>query len=223
MSEQTPPGFDPGTNPKAAAKAAKAYAKASRPWYKKKRWILALAILVIVIISVATSSGGDGDDSTLKASDNTSSNNSGSKSDSGSKDSKATVGTKKNPAKRGVSVENKSAKYTIDKVEVRDSLGEFADAPGGKYVVITLTAENVKKSTIQISSEDFKLEVGGTEIDASDNAYVLDDAFSYDDLSPGLKRTGKIVFDVPAKNAGKGVLKAQALFSTDEPIYLSLT
>jgi len=50
---QTPPGMDP----KAHARAAKAYAKASRPWYKKKRWILTLAVIVlIVIIAVSVSS-----------------------------------------------------------------------------------------------------------------------------------------------------------------------
>lgn len=46
-------------NPKADAKAAKAYAKASRPWHKKKRyWLLAL-IAVVVIASSAGATGGD--------------------------------------------------------------------------------------------------------------------------------------------------------------------
>lgn len=130
------------------------------------------------------------------------------------------VGSKDNPAPRGKAVENKSAKYQIDKVEVRDSLGQFSDAPGGKYVVVTLTVQNVKDETIQVSSEDFKLQVGGNEIDASDQAFMLDNAFSYDDLSPGLKRTGVVVFDVAPKDAGKGVLKAQAMLSMDEAIYL---
>lgn len=55
----TPPEYQPGSNPKAAAKAAKAYAKASRPWYKKKRW-WAVAIVVVIIIIAAASSGGSG-------------------------------------------------------------------------------------------------------------------------------------------------------------------
>ena len=51
----------PTRNPKADAKAAAAYAKASRPWYKKKRyWLLAL-ILIIIIVVVASSGGGDTD------------------------------------------------------------------------------------------------------------------------------------------------------------------
>lgn len=44
---------------KARAKAEKAYAKASRPWYMKKRfWALGL-IALIIIIAVATSGGDD--------------------------------------------------------------------------------------------------------------------------------------------------------------------
>ena len=57
MSPAGPPQFDPN-NPKAAAKAAKAYAKATRPWYKKKRFLLPIALVVIIAISQA--SGGDG-------------------------------------------------------------------------------------------------------------------------------------------------------------------
>lgn len=46
----------PDLDPKAAAKAAKAYAKASRPFYKKKRVILPAALVAVVAIS--TSGGG---------------------------------------------------------------------------------------------------------------------------------------------------------------------
>lgn len=40
MSTTTPPPGEAHRNAKAEAKAAKAYAKATRPWYKKKRFIL---------------------------------------------------------------------------------------------------------------------------------------------------------------------------------------
>lgn len=47
------------SSPQAQAKAAKAYRKASRPWFKKKRfWLLGL-IAVIIIFAVATSGGDD--------------------------------------------------------------------------------------------------------------------------------------------------------------------
>lgn len=50
-------GQPPASNPKADAKAAKAYAKALRPWYKKKRWIASLGLVVLIVIGVAASGG----------------------------------------------------------------------------------------------------------------------------------------------------------------------
>lgn len=41
----------------AQAAAAKAYAKAQRPWWRKKRWWV-LAVVVVVVIAAAASSGG---------------------------------------------------------------------------------------------------------------------------------------------------------------------
>jgi acyl dehydratase len=49
-----------GSNPKADAKAAKAYAKATRPWYKKKRWIAAIVVGVIIVAAALGSGGGGG-------------------------------------------------------------------------------------------------------------------------------------------------------------------
>ena len=46
-------------NPKAEAKAAKAYAKAMRPWYKKKRFIVPLGLVTLTIAGTAMSGGSD--------------------------------------------------------------------------------------------------------------------------------------------------------------------
>lgn len=55
----TDPAPTPPSNLKAEAKAAKAYYKASRPWYKKPLWIGLIALVAIIGISVAASGGGD--------------------------------------------------------------------------------------------------------------------------------------------------------------------
>jgi hypothetical protein len=57
-----PSGGNSHKDAKAQAKAAKAHAKAMRPWYKKKRFILPLILLVLVIAIAAASSGGSEDD-----------------------------------------------------------------------------------------------------------------------------------------------------------------
>lgn len=207
MSTSTPPSHD---NPKAAAKAAKAYAKAARPWYKKKRFIIPIGFVMLVVLITALS-GGETDGNATTNGDSASSE--ASSSEIGSQDSPAPVGTP---------VENASAKYTINSVEVRDSLGDLASPPAGKFVVVTLSVENVKTETIQMSSEDFVLQVDGTEIEAWTEGWMLDDAISYEDISPGLAKQGSIVFDVAPELAGQGVLKAQALFSMDDAVYLAL-
>jgi hypothetical protein len=46
---------------KAEAAAAKAYAKAQRPWYKKKRWIFSIGVVLLIIVIAAAGSGGSGD------------------------------------------------------------------------------------------------------------------------------------------------------------------
>lgn len=58
-------------NAKADAAASKAYAKASRPWYKKKRWWLATAV-VVMIVAAAAGSGGDASTDAPPAADDTS-------------------------------------------------------------------------------------------------------------------------------------------------------
>jgi Domain of unknown function (DUF4352) len=50
--------YDP-RDAKARAKADKAYAKAQRPWFKKKRFILPLVFFVLIILIASLSGGGD--------------------------------------------------------------------------------------------------------------------------------------------------------------------
>ena len=52
-----PPSFGSPRDARAQAKAAKAYAKAQRPFYRKKRWWVLGAIVVIIIAAIASSSG----------------------------------------------------------------------------------------------------------------------------------------------------------------------
>lgn len=55
------PSFNSPREARAQASAEKAYRKAQRPWYKKKRFIVPLAVvLLVVIISVSTSGGSGG-------------------------------------------------------------------------------------------------------------------------------------------------------------------
>lgn len=100
------------SNPKADAKAAKAYAKASRPWYKKKRWWTAIIVLIIIIAAAAGSGGGSGDDN--KSSDTSSSDTKKDGSNSGEKsDAKPNAfGSDKLPLQNG--------DWRLDSIQVKD-------------------------------------------------------------------------------------------------------
>jgi len=56
---EMPQGFQPGSDPKAAAAAAKAYAKASRPWFKKKRFIIPGVFVALMVVASLTGGGDD--------------------------------------------------------------------------------------------------------------------------------------------------------------------
>jgi hypothetical protein len=101
------------TNPRAEAKAAKAYAKASRPWYQKKRWIALIIIGILIVIAIATSGGGSGDDSSSPTSgkDTTSSKSDGN-SASKSKDTPSAYGSRKFPMQNG--------DWRLDSIKVKD-------------------------------------------------------------------------------------------------------
>lgn len=218
-------------NAKAAAKAAKAYAKASRRWYQKKRWILSIA--AVALIAIGSTMGGGGTKSQLKA---TTSDNAGSAQGqkAGTADkattkkkgaaAKGAVGSSHNPAPLGTAVQNKSAKYKILDVRTAKTVGPagLQEKAAGTFVIVDLSVTNVKKESIQFSTNDVVLQVNGTEIEPDSAGFMLDGAFSFDDISPGLTKTGKVVFDVAPGDAGKGVIKAQALFSFDEPVYLKV-
>lgn len=150
MSEvQTPhSGPTPTDNPKADAKAAKAYAKASRPWYKKKRYWLLAFVLLIVIISAASGGGGDVEETASDGGDTSS-----AADDSGS-ESNEPAEEKAEPADKPV------------KVEAKNILKEFEEneaAADAKYDgrVLQVTGEVYKIDTEVWDDEQYVVQVNG--------------------------------------------------------------
>lgn len=140
-------GPTPTGNPKADAKAAKAYAKASRPWYKKKRYWLLAFVLLIAIISAA-SGGGDAVDETTSDGGDTSS----AADDSGS-ESNESAEEKAEPAEKAMKVE---AKQIIKDYEDNEAA---ADAKyRGKVLEVSGVIEKV--DTDFIDDEEYIVRVG---------------------------------------------------------------
>lgn len=127
-------------NAKADAKAAKAYAKASRPWYKKKRWWAAGVLLIIIIASA----GGAGSDS---GSDESSNGGGGSESNGGG----------------GGGGGSQSADMKVQATKIIKDFEENEAAADGRYKDKTLQVSGVvdKVDTEVWDDEEYVVRVGG--------------------------------------------------------------
>lgn len=214
----------PDSNPKAAAKAAKAYAKASRPWFKKKRYILLIAIAVIAIIAAA--SGGGSSDDGPKAVDSQGSTDNGSKGGAPKKDDKAKVGEEGNPAKVGQTIELEGTRYTVKGAHTANQVGSqyMPEKADGIFIVVDITIENTKDETKTFLSEAAKfVAADGTKYDVDDDAAIMasDDGETLilKEMHPDLPTSGQLIFDVPPAKAKSGVLRVEDLFGSGEAYF----
>lgn len=100
----TLPGDQP-TNPKAAAAAAKAYAKANRPWFKKKRFIIPIVLVALMILGGLAGGGGDSTDPTPAADTTSNSDKAGGGDEPKAEEPKAEEKPKPKPEDKAVKVE----------------------------------------------------------------------------------------------------------------------
>jgi hypothetical protein len=181
MSEQDPSG-DPGaTGPresKAGAAAAKAYAKAQRPWNKKAWWVFSSGLILLVIVVAAVAPGGS-DNSSSTASDSGAANSAASGNEATPKESKpestpASSGpTDELPLRDGdwrldsISVDDNGygdfsgiarITYTGEKPEGEDNIFTVTLFKGGKDVAVLQGAANAvtreDTATVQLPSSD---------------------------------------------------------------------
>jgi hypothetical protein len=197
------------TKTRADAKAEKAYAKASRPWYKKKRWIGLIALLVIIVIAVATSSADTGGPEVVGGSGE--SEKSSSDNDAGSKD---------NPLRLGQTVKLEGTQYTVTKARTSPRVGSqfFQETANGIYVIVTITIENKKNETKTFFEDAAKfISSNGKRYSTDDDGSIAaDDPLILEDMQPDVPKQGKLVFDVPKGNVKGGVLELSDLYGNGE-------
>jgi hypothetical protein len=190
MTDLLPPqaGHMPTGNPKADAKAAKAYAKATRPWFKKKRWWLAGA--VIVAIGASATSGGGG------AVETTSDHSSSQSSDAGKKDSA--------PAKeKAESPQDSGPVETVSQENARESAESYLD----------LTAYSRTGLIDQLKFEGYSVKdatYGVDSLQANWNEQAAESAQDYLDLT-SYSRTGLI-----DQLKFEGYTQAQAVYGVNQ-------
>lgn len=211
--QQPPHGFQPPMTPqqaKAQAKAAKAHAKALRPFWKKKRVILPALLVAVIAISVALNGGG-GSDPTA-----------GTEAAVAGKE----AGGETKIAKIGDSVSAGDFTFTVTGFECGlDFVGDkdFGEKAQGHYCLLDLSAQNTGKEAVTLLGFDQKvLDAEGREFSTDDMAaiYVSEGNPLAEEINPGNTVEGTLVFDVPADVTPETAVLSGGLF--DDPVNVSL-
>ena len=203
MSEQPGPGRK---DAKAEVKAAKAYAKAQRPWYKKKRWIFSILILLVIVAAAGGSGGGGGTDS--------------GGGDNGSETASEDGGGKSGAV--GDAIENAGTTYKVTKVDTTKTIGD-PDLGGaradGMFVVVSLELTNNKDETKTFTDSSAKIETSdGKKYETSDKAVLsfADESLLLKDIQPDLTTKGKLAFELPEGKVSGSTLVIEDLFGDGE-------
>lgn len=206
MSENQPanlPPYDP-RDARAQAKAAKAYQKARRPWYKKKRFILPLALIVLIIIIVAATSGGDGGGNDTTGTTNT------------DPTSEPTATESQPPAFPGAQesdvVGQAGEALTLGDITVTSTPLIAGDATfGGSTLCTTATVQNNSDETIDFNAYDWKLQAPSGTI--TNTAFTgSPNLLSAGQVAPGGTATGDICFDNEPAETGQSVVLYEPIF-----------
>jgi hypothetical protein len=194
MSEQVLPPATIQEDPKARAKADKAYAKAMRPWYKKKRFIIPLLLVIIFAVSQATK-GGSTPETTSTGANDTAQVGSSGQGDAGAPAAGA--------AKIGQKVRDGKFEFVVTKVQqgvksVGDKyLGQKAQ---GQYVLIHITVTNIGDESQMLADSSQKVrDAKGREFSADTAAaiYLEDNKVFINEINPGNTVKGTLVYDMP--------------------------
>lgn len=199
---------------KADYKAAKAYHKAQRPWFKKKRWILSLGLLIVIVIAVAASGGG--------SSSSTESNNASSGGDSGSpSSSKSSSKQDGTSGSVGQKLTNAGTTYEVTSVKTADNVGgsDFGAKASGTFVIVQLSLTNNKDETKTFSDSSAKVVTSdGKSYKSSSDATLFfgDGSLLLKEIQPDLTTRGKIAFDLPPSKLAGSKLVIEDLFGSGE-------
>lgn len=199
---------------RARAAADKAYTKASRPWFKKKRFIFTLLIVLIIAISVAT--GGNDDEG------NTASNTAAAP---GAEQAPAGEAA---PAEEAAPVEEATPAFpgaldsdvigqagdalVLGDITVTSTAMIDGDATFGATFCTTATVQNTSDKTIDFNIFDWKLQApSGTIISATFTG--SDNMLSTGQVAPGGTATGDACFENKAAETGQFVVLYEPVFA----------
>ncbi len=220
-SEQYP--SEGSRNPKAEAKAAKAYAKAMRPWYKKKRVLIPAGIVVLALVGSATSGHKSGSASTSSAASSSVASHTAHKH--GQKAATPTEQAAKSDGKVGnvgQAVTNAGTTYKVTDVQTAKTIGDpdlLGARADGTFVIVNLQLTNNKNETKTFLDSSAKIKTSdGKEYQTSDKAVTAfgDDSLLLKDIQPDLTTHGKLAFELPPSKVSGSTLVIQDLYGSGE-------
>ena len=207
LSNDTPQNEDHPSqgprNPKAEIKAAKAYAKATRPWYKKKRVIIPAGLVVLTIAGSAGSSGDTGSATASGTAAAAASQKPGTSDKRAATPDKKAGNSEDEVAKVGQAVTNAGTTYKVTNVRATKQIGDpdlLGARADGKFVIVDLQLTNKKDKTKTFMESNVKLKASnGKEYETSDKAIMAfgDESLMLKDIQPDLTTRGKLAFEVP--------------------------
>lgn len=185
-----PPVAQSRAEAKADAKASAARAKALRPWFKKKRFVIPLVLVVVAVAGAALGGGGDDQD--------TAANGSGDATDQPADDANSSEtdlwdrpDEKDGDKEREIGGAVDLSGYTVTVASAAHQ-AELTEFEKDGYIVADVTLLNRDSSAQSYNTYDWKLITpSGSIIDP----YVLGDQLGSGDLASGGTITGKIIFE----------------------------
>ncbi len=114
--------------------------------------------------------------------------------------------------------------YTIHSYKLVNQIGDesfgyfFGEEADGIFLIADVTIENIGKESKTLWTSYITIidDQGRTYEHDSMAEIYLDDSFDFEQLQPGLPKSGKIVFDVPADLKGFFKISSDELFSSEE-------
>lgn len=212
---------DPKRDGGAQAAAYKAYLKASRPWFKKKRFIIPLVIVLLIILTNALSAGKE--DTPAVPSPGVSGTAPAPSTDaSGVPVAAAPAAPSFLGAEDGDVVGQAGAALKLDDATATATPITRGDATFGPTVCTTATLVNGSKDQIMFSILDWKLQTPDGLI-VSPTLLGSDNLLSSGEIAAGGKASGDVCFDNKNKEAGQFIVLYEPLwaFSSDRAAWIN--
>lgn len=200
---------------KARAKAEKAYAKAQRPWYKKKRFLLPLLLILLIVIIVAVNGGDEDKDADTSGSNSQqeqpAAEDAQDEEPAGDEDAAEDAEPEFPGATDDDVVGQGGDELALGDIKVTASPIEAGDSQLGATICTTVAMTNGSDETVDFNAFDWSLQEPSGTISTTGFG-GSDDQLSAGKIAPGGSTEGDVCFDGELEE-GQYVVLYEPIFS----------